>query len=131
MSAQDATDVVRRAIEGFDFDLVADDVQWRIAGTHRFAGLYDGKADVMERLIGPLGSVLESFGSVVIDSMTAEDDRVAVQSHAIDRVTKTGVPYNNTYFCLYRVADGKVVEIDEYCDTELITAVFGRAAATA
>lgn len=32
----------------------------------------------------------------------------------------------NTYCLVYKVADGKIKEITEYCDTELITAAFGR-----
>jgi hypothetical protein len=36
--------------------------------------------------------------------------------------TKTGKPYDNSYCWIYRLADGKIKEITEYLDTELVTA---------
>jgi ketosteroid isomerase-like protein len=50
---------------------------------------------------------------------------VVVQAQASDRITKTGHPYNNTYCIVMRIDDGKVAEIDEYADTELVTSAFG------
>jgi ketosteroid isomerase-like protein len=41
-------------------------------------------------------------------------------------VTTSGKPYNNTYCIVLRLADGKIVQVDEYCDTELVTEAFGR-----
>ena len=55
----------------------------------------------------------------------AEGDYVAVQAHG-QATTKTGKPYNNTYCMVFRIANGKVQELTEYCDTELITAAFGK-----
>ena len=37
-------------------------------------------------------------------------------------ITKTGKPYNNTYCFVIRMRDGKMVELTEYFDTELVTA---------
>ena len=40
----------------------------------------------------------------------------------------TGLPYNNTYCIVARFVDGKIVEMTDYVDTELIsTALFGTA----
>jgi len=36
-----------------------------------------------------------------------------------------GKPYNNTYCFVFRVAEGKVKELTEYMDTELVTAALG------
>jgi ketosteroid isomerase-like protein len=36
---------------------------------------------------------------------------------------KTGKPYNNNYCCIYRIVGGKLQELTEYLDTELVTAV--------
>jgi ketosteroid isomerase-like protein len=35
--------------------------------------------------------------------------------------TKTGRPYNNRYCIVSRITDGKLREITDYIDTELIT----------
>jgi ketosteroid isomerase-like protein len=34
--------------------------------------------------------------------------------------TKTGKPYNNTYCWVCRLVDGKLTELTEYLDTELV-----------
>ena len=36
-----------------------------------------------------------------------------------------GKDYNNTYCIILTVKDGKIREMREYLDTELVTAVFG------
>ena len=40
--------------------------------------------------------------------------------------TKSGKRYDNEYCWVYRLSGGKIVEINEYLDTELVTAAFGR-----
>ena len=39
--------------------------------------------------------------------------------------TKAGVPYSNTYCFVFRVAGGKLAEVTEYMDSQLVTAVLG------
>jgi ketosteroid isomerase-like protein len=36
--------------------------------------------------------------------------------------TRTGKPYCNTYCMIIRMRDGKMVELTEYLDTELVSA---------
>ena len=40
--------------------------------------------------------------------------------------TKAGVPYNNDYCLIYRLKDGKIVEIREYCDSALTEKILGK-----
>jgi hypothetical protein len=61
-----------------------------------------------------------------MDNVVAEGNFVVVQGHAEGRLTKTGRPYDNTYCLVYEIVDGAVRKLTEYCDTELITAAFGR-----
>lgn len=53
-------------------------------------------------------------------AMTAEEDRVAVEakSHAVH---VSGRPYSNHYHFLFRLRDGKIVKMQEFMDTELVT----------
>lgn len=52
--------------------------------------------------------------------MIAEDDYVVVECRG--RVTtKSGKPYNNQYCYVIRFADGKMRELTEYFDAELMT----------
>ena len=53
--------------------------------------------------------------------MIAEEDYVVVECRG--RVTtKSGKAYNNQYCYVIRFADGKMRELTEYFDTELVTA---------
>jgi ketosteroid isomerase-like protein len=36
-----------------------------------------------------------------------------------------GKPYENNYCFVIRMRNGKMVEIEEYCDTELVTSALG------
>jgi Pentapeptide repeats (8 copies) len=45
-------------------------------------------------------------------------------SSASQATTVKGKPYNNAYCMVFRFANGKIQEIMEYLDTELINSVF-------
>jgi ketosteroid isomerase-like protein len=53
-----------------------------------------------------------------------EDDYVVVEARG-NNTTKAGKPYNNHYCFVARLGDGKLREITEYMDTELVTSVLG------
>ena len=42
-----------------------------------------------------------------------------------DNVTKAGVRYDNQYCLVYRIENGKINEIREYCDSALVERVLG------
>ena len=128
MSTNDNKKVVEEFFTGGGTDplsALSDDVRWTVIGTTAFSGTYNGKQEVIEKLFGPLMAKLQGPGSTDVKNVVAEGDFVVVQSQAKDRITHDGRPYNNTYCVVLRLRDGKVVEVDEYCDTELITAAFG------
>lgn len=71
------------------------------------------------------GSVLESFPdglSYTIHHMTAEDDRVAVEATG-EGLHVSGITYKNHYHFLFIWRDGKLLQLKEYMDTELVTEV--------
>jgi ketosteroid isomerase-like protein len=103
---------------------LADDVRFTIIGTTKFSSTFNGKQDVVNRLLTPLMAELEGGMQVIPDHIVAEGDTVVVQAHGIAK-TKAGKPYNNTYCQVFRITDGKVKQITEYLDTELVTRVFG------
>ena len=42
-----------------------------------------------------------------------------------DNVTKAGPRYDNQYCMVYRIENGKIKEIKEYCDSTLVERVLG------
>ncbi|HXD89412.1 MAG TPA: nuclear transport factor 2 family protein [Candidatus Binataceae bacterium] len=105
---------------------MSDDVRWTIQGTTKYSHVMNGKKEIVDKLLHPIFSEMESMGSNHVDNVFAEGDFVVVQQHASGRKTKTGNPYNNSYCLVFKVLGGKIKEINEYLDTELVTAAFGR-----
>lgn len=104
--------------------LLADDITWTNIGSTRFSGHFAGKQTVINELIGPLFGELEAGITGTIDNLVAEGEFVVAQVRG-EAKKKDGTPYNNTYCHVFRVRDGKIVAVNEYMDTELVTAVFG------
>jgi uncharacterized protein len=130
MGAAENKEVVRKMREAKGIDAIlatmSDDVRWTLIGTTKFSGALNGKQEIVEKLFKPIFAQLETPGNNVIDNIIAEGDYVVVQQRGTGRRTKSGKDYNNTYCIVYKVGDGEIKEITEYCDTELVTSAFGR-----
>ena len=101
-------------------DFWATDGVWIIPGV----ATYRGRREIAEKLIGPVTDLMASMGRVEVTNIVAEGDYVVVEQQAKERMTKTGKPYNNTYCMVYKILDGKIVQLTEYCDTALAKSVF-------
>ena len=109
--------------DGF-MERLADDVEWTFYGNHRFARTFHGKADLMENLFGVLGAQLESGITLDIQNVIGDGDMVVVEALGKSR-TKDGRDYNNTYCLVLTLREGKIAQIREYLDTELVSRIFG------
>ena len=83
---------------------LTDEAVWTIP---RF-GSYEGKREILAKLLGPMHELMESMGSSVVTNIVAQGDYVVAESYAENRITKTGRAYNNTYCHVYRIRDGSV-----------------------
>jgi len=106
------------------FGLIADDIVWTNIGSTRFSGTYRGKEQVMSQLIEPLFGQLKAGIHSAVENLIAEGDIVVAQSKGTAE-THDGRPYNNTYCQVIRLQEGRIVEVKEYFDTELVTRTFG------
>jgi ketosteroid isomerase-like protein len=106
-------------------DKLADDVKWTNIGSTKFSGTCVGKGELTSKLLLALFGQLKNGITSQIHNMIAEGDFVVVQLSG-QAETKDGRPYNNTYCHVFTIRDGKIVEVMEYMDTELATAVFGK-----
>ncbi len=103
----------------------ADDMKFTLIGSTRLSGTCNSKKEFVDRILAPLGAQLEGPLTITTDNIIAEGDWVVVQSHGRSK-TKSGKNYNNTSCQVFRVAGGKIREMTEYLDTELVTDCFGR-----
>jgi len=103
---------------------MADDFRWTVTGTTAWSKTYEGKQSVLTELLGELRSRIDGNLTTTATRFIAEDDFVVVEAQG-SNTTKTGKPYNNRYCFVFRVSGGKLQEVTEYLDTELVTATFG------
>ncbi|HEY3240955.1 MAG TPA: nuclear transport factor 2 family protein [Acidimicrobiia bacterium] len=94
-------------------ELVAEDVEWWIAGNFPFCGQRT-KLEI-SNLVPMVFAVWPDFKFTVLSTI-CEGNRLAVEaeSHA---TTVDGQAYNNHYHDVFEVADGKIRVCREYYDT--------------
>lgn len=100
-------------------DSMAEDFCWTITGTTKWSRAYRGKQAVISELFRPLFAQFADRYTNTAHRFIAEDDYVVVE--CCGRVTtRNGKPYNNTYCYVCRLEGGKLRELTEYLDTELV-----------
>jgi len=104
-------------------DAMADDFRWTMHGSNKWSKVYDGKAAVLGELFPALRRKMVRV-TTIAHRFIADGDCVAVEARGAN-VTRAGVHYNNNYCFVFRLAGGKLGEVTEYMDTELVTAVLG------
>jgi ketosteroid isomerase-like protein len=105
-------------------DAMAADFSWTVSGTTKWSKTYAGKQAVLTELFGTLRARISGHIRTVGDRFIAEDDRVVVEAHG-QNTTIAGKPYNNRYCFVFRLSGGKLKEVTEYLDTELVTTTLG------
>jgi ketosteroid isomerase-like protein len=101
-------------------DSLADDIEWTIIGSTPLSGTYRGKRDVLQGLFGRLRARLADGPTFEFERFIAADDHVVMQAQGY-ATSVTGAPYNNSYCVVARIVEGKLCEMIDYVDTELIT----------
>ena len=79
---------------------------------------------MLTELFPALRARIEGRIKMIPQRVLADGDHVVVEARG-DNVTKAGAPYNNSYCFVFRLAGGKLAEVTEYMDTELVTAALG------
>ncbi len=121
---QDAFDELANGNGEPFMDRLGEDVRWTIVGTTAWSRTYEGKRAVRDELMRPLFAQFSDRYTNKATRIVAEGDVVVLECHG-KVTTKAGKPYNQTYCYVCRLVDGKVRELTEYLDTELVSAALG------
>lgn len=117
---QTALKMISAMAEGrLDETLITDDITWWVPGIGTvskpaFRGFIDA---FRAKLDGPC--------TMVVQGVTAEGDRVAVEAESFAKLTN-GKTYNNTYHFLFVFRDGKICHSKEYNDSKHAVDTVGR-----
>lgn len=104
---------------------MSDDLKFTLIGNTKFSGIFNGKQEFIAKVLAPLGAALEGGLTITPDNLIADGEFVAMQSRG-NSTAKNGKSYNNTYCHVFRITNGKIREVTEYLDTELVNSVFGK-----
>ena len=100
-------------------DAYADDVKLYTMGNTLISGVF-----TKDQVKMAAGRVLEVFPkglAFTVKTLTAEDNRVAIEAES-SGMHVSGKLYANKYHFLMRLRDdGKITEFKEYMDTEMVT----------
>ena len=105
-------------------DRLADDVIMTVTGQYSWSRAFRGKESVMRDLYGYVASRVNEGRRTIPIRVLADEDWVVVEAVG-DMTTREGTRYDNQYCLLYRLRDGKIVEIREYNDSILCERVLG------
>lgn len=117
-------DGVGRGDPALFYERLADDVTLIVTGEYSWSQTIRGKERISKDLYGYVRSRLAQRGKTHAFHFLADDDWVVVEARG-DMVTKEGKPYQNHYCMLYRLADGRIVEMKEYQDSTLCERLLG------
>ncbi|MGY8665501.1 nuclear transport factor 2 family protein [Bradyrhizobium sp. UFLA05-109] len=103
---------------------LADDANWVVTGQYSWSQTFTGKDAILNELHGRVRSRLRDRTRTVAHRFIADGDVVVVEAKG-DNVTKEGARYDNDYCLVFRLEDGRIKEIREYCDSVLTEKALG------
>jgi ketosteroid isomerase-like protein len=104
-------------------DAMADDMQWTWMGSGQWSRTFKGKQAVLDELWSAVRTTLKPPYKVIAHRFIADEDYVAVEASG-QNTTPEGKVYNNKYCWVCRISEGKLHELREYMDTQLVTDTF-------
>ena len=106
------------------FDLLADNVRWSWMGVEDWSRTFVGKAEVIEGLFGAVDKTIAGQQGVELLAIVADGVRVVVEFNGFI-TTPAGDRYDNRYCWVATFDAGRLKELHEYMDTQLVTDTFG------
>ena len=104
---------------------LADDAKWVVTGQYSWSRTFTGKQSILDDLHGHVRSRLVERARTIAHRFIADGDHVVVEARG-DNLTKAGVRYDNDYCLVFRLENGKIKEVREYCDSVLTERALGR-----
>ncbi len=102
---------------------MAEDMKWNWMGSGQWSKSFVGKSEVINDLWKNVRETIKQPYKVIVHRIIADGEDVVVEMTGRNTTT-TEKSYINKYCWICRVKDGKLHEINEYMDTELVTKAF-------
>jgi len=115
-------DIGNLNVEGL-LAIIDDDIDFRLMGTTPFSKPLRGKEAYLG-IIGEVGSYLDGFIKLTVDEMIPAGEWVIVRTSGHGVMKETGADYDNQYLMMWKLRDGMVVKVREYCCTKMVMEYF-------
>ena len=119
-------DVMAALANGDDrpfLDAMHNDMKWTWMGSGGLSRTFDGKESVLHELWKSVKTDIAQPFRVTATLILAEGDHVVVEGVGNNK-TPNGKEYNNRYCWVMKISSGKIVELKEYMDTDLVRRTF-------
>ncbi len=101
---------------GSVFDLLAEDVEWTVAGTSPVSGVYRSREDFLQRAVQPITARLATPIMPEVQHVVAQGDTVVVLWHGT-ATARDGDTYRNHYAWHMQLDGGRIVRVVAFLDT--------------
>jgi len=105
------------------FAHVADDVDWKVQGTHPLAGHYRSKKDFRARTFARLNAILPGGTQLRVQHVFTDGKWAIVELRSM-ATAKSGMRFDNRYCWVMRFEDAVIVEVRAYLDSALVQKLF-------
>ena len=132
MSVEDNKRIVREFCDHFKtsnaeglFDGMTEDAIWWVNGKkHLFSSAgTKTRTEALSMFHNMFAAYTNGLDMAVLN-MIGEGDSVAAEARS-QATTKSGKTYNNEYFFLFQIRDGKIASVREYTDLMHVRETFG------
>jgi len=103
---------------------LAEDATWQVTGQYSWSHTFRGRDAILKSLHGHVRARIEGRPRTLAYNFIAEGDLVVIEAKG-DNLTVDGARYDNDYCFVFRLANGQIKEIKEYCDSTLTEAALG------
>jgi ketosteroid isomerase-like protein len=102
---------------------MAEEMKWKWMGSGDLSHTFDGKQAILDQLWASVRRTLVPPYKVHASRFIAGEDHVVVEAIG-ENQTPSGQEYRNQYCWVCRLSEGKIQELREYMDTQLVTETF-------
>jgi ketosteroid isomerase-like protein len=96
-------------------DVLAPEAVWTIKGTSPMAGTYRSRQDFLDRAVKPFADRMSDPVRPTMARVWADGDHVIAHWDGVGRAAD-GVPYNNSYVWIFRMAGQRATEVTAFLD---------------
>lgn len=101
-----------------------DNIEMRVTGRNSWSQTFRGKEPLLKNLYRYVYSLTNEPRKTTAVNIVAGDDYVVVEARG-QMSRKDGVRYDNEYCMVFKLREGKIVELREYLDSALCENVLG------